>query len=118
MKSIIVKDLKVCLNCEKTDGFVKIEKHHVIHGTSGRKLSTQYHLIIGLCGECHRGTYGVHGCKGHELDEKLKRIAQRYWERKNGSREDFIRVFGKSYILEDEYPQDEEYIEKRRYIFK
>ena len=118
MKSIIVKDLKKCINCGAVDGFKKIEVHHVIHGTSGRKLSTQYHLVVGLCSECHRGTYGVHGKMGTELDNKLKRIAQRYWERKNGSRENFISVFGKSYIINDEYPQDESYKKERSDIFK
>ena len=58
MRSIIVDDLKHCVIC----GAVKdIEMHHCIHGTSGRKLATKYHLLVGLCPEHHRGTNGVHG---------------------------------------------------------
>lgn len=95
MKSIITKDLKVCYVC---GSMRDIEKHHCIHGTSGRKLATQYHLIVGLCPECHRGTNGVHGKNGHTLDLELKRTAQRAWENKYGDRDKFIEIFGKSYL--------------------
>lgn len=39
---------------------------------------------------------GIHFNK--EVDLQLKRLTQRKWEEKNGSRDDFIRVFGKSYL--------------------
>lgn len=95
MKSIIVKDLKVCDNCGTVQG---VEVHHCIHGTAGRKLATKYHLVVGLCSECHRGTYGVHGKEGHELDVYYKRLAQEAFERKYGDREKFREIFGKSYL--------------------
>lgn len=95
MRSIIVDNLKTCYLC---GSFRAVEVHHCIHGTSGRKLATRYHLLVGLCPECHRGTNGVHGKNGHNLDVRLKRLAQEKWEEKHGSREDFIRVFGKSYL--------------------
>lgn len=95
MKSIIVKDLKVCDNCKTTQG---VEVHHCIHGTAGRKLATRYHLVVGLCSECHRGKFGVHGKEGHELDLHYKKLAQEAWERKYGDREKFREIFGKSYL--------------------
>ena len=95
MRSIIVKDLKVCCECGSMQN---VEVHHCIHGTAGRKLATRYHLLVGLCPECHRGTHGVHGKYGHELDLKYKRMAQEAWEKKHGNREDFIRIFGRSYL--------------------
>jgi hypothetical protein len=33
-----------------------------------------------------------------ELDLKLKEMAQRYYEENYGTREDFIKEFGKSYL--------------------
>jgi hypothetical protein len=95
MRSIIVKDLKVCYVCGRTD---QVEVHHCIHGTANRKLSTKYHLLVGLCPDHHRGTNGVHGKYGHELDQELKRLAQEKWEGKHGTREEFIKIFGKSYL--------------------
>ncbi len=95
MRSIIVKDLKVCYVCRTRSN---VEVHHCIHGVAGRKLATKYHLLVGLCPECHRGTNGVHGKNGHDLDIHLKRLAQRSWEFKYGNREKWIEIFGKSYL--------------------
>lgn len=39
---------------------------------------------------------GVHFNK--ELDMELKELAQKEWQKQNGTIEDFIRVFGKSYL--------------------
>lgn len=94
MKSIIVKDLKVCHECGTR---TNVEVHHCIHGTSGRKLATKYHLLVGLCSECHRGTYGVHGKYGEALDLKLKREAQECFEKKY-SHEKWMEVFGRNYL--------------------
>ena len=87
--------VSICAECGTT---VNVELHHCIHGTAGRKLATRYHLLVGLCSDCHRGTNGVHGKNGHELDLKYKRMAQRAWENKNGDREKWIEIFGKSYL--------------------
>ena len=95
MTSIITKNLKVCFNCGTERD---IEIHHCIHGTAGRKLATKYHLVVGLCPECHRGTYGVHGKYGRGLDLFLKRTAQEAWENKYGGRGDWINFFGKNYL--------------------
>ncbi|MBO7672432.1 phosphoenolpyruvate carboxykinase [bacterium] len=95
MKSIIVSDLKQCYVCKST---VNVEVHHCIHGVAGRKLATKYHLLVGLCPECHRGTNGVHGKNGHNLDNHLKQLAQHAWENKYGNREKWIEIFGKSYL--------------------
>lgn len=96
MKSIITKDLKTCAVCGTTQG---VEVHHCIHGTSGRKLATQYHLVIGLCSECHRGTYGVHGNKEDitHLDLCLKQMAQKAFEKKF-NHERWMELFMKDYL--------------------
>ena len=99
MKSIITDRLDRCIICGNYQG---VEVHHCIHGLAKRKLADKYKLVVGLCYNHHRGHNGVHGKNGSKLDLKLKKIAQSAWENKYGSREDFIHVFGKSYILEEE----------------
>lgn len=96
MKSIMTKDLKTCAVCGTSHG---VEVHHCIHGTSGRKLATQYHLVIGLCSECHRGTYGVHGNKEDitHLDLALKQKAQKAFEKKF-NHERWMELFMKDYL--------------------
>jgi len=97
-KSIVTDDMQHCLVCKTTSS---IEIHHVFFGAN-RKKSTVYGLVVPLCYEHHRGTNGVHGKNGHELDLKLKRISQKKWENKHGSRERFIKYFGRNYLYDED----------------
>ena len=99
-------NLNKCYYCGTTEN---VELHHVIHGKIGRKLATQYHLLVGCCSECHRGEAGIHGKHGYEKDLKLKSEAQRAWEdrrvRKGKSapenvRQEWLDIFGIDYIKE------------------
>jgi hypothetical protein len=101
-------NLKKCYYCGATEG---VELHHAIHGKIGRKLAIQYHLVVGLCENCHRGRFGVHGKYGYEKDLKLKAEAQKAWEnrriRKGKSnpetvRDEWLKIFGIDYIKEFE----------------
>ena len=74
-------------------------------------MSTQYHLLIGICSEDHRGINGIHGKYGKEKDLKLQAEAQEAWEkrrvRKGKStpedvRSEWIEIFKKDYIKEFE----------------
>lgn len=95
MKSIITDNLDRCLICGTYQG---VEVHHCIHGVGRRKLATKYHLVVGLCQAHHRGTNGCHGKNGAKLDLELKRLAQKSFEFKRGDREDWIKIFGRSYL--------------------
>lgn len=97
MKCIMTNDLKTCAICGTT---YNVEIHHCIHGTSGRKLATQYHLLIGLCPEHHRATWGVHGNKESitHFDLCLKQMAEKAFIKKYKSEEKWMEVFGKSYL--------------------
>ena len=92
MKSIIQSE-KECFICYNTKG---LECHHIFHGTANRKLAEKYGLKVWLCNDHHTGSRGVH--RSNEFDEHLKRIGQRAFERAHGSREDFMRIFGKNYL--------------------
>ena len=92
LKSMIVEDLEHCLIC----GSPYVHIHHVFYGTANRKISDRMGLIVPLCQEHHTGNTGVHF--NMELDLKLKRMAQEYFENHYGCREVFIRTFGRSYL--------------------
>ena len=74
------------------------EVHHCIHGTANRKVADKYRYIVPLCYEHRRGDHGVHGKYGSTLDKFLKGTAQKHFEANIGTREDFIRIFGKSWL--------------------
>lgn len=92
MESIIQKE-KQCLVCGTT---YNLHSHHCIYGTANRKQSEKYGLKVWLCQEHHTGNEGVHFNK--EFDTYLKKLAQVHFEKTHGNREDFRRIFGKSYL--------------------
>ena len=92
--SIIQKDQR-CYICHTTNN---LHQHHIIFGKN-RKKCDEDKLVIWLCREHHEGTNGVHGKNGHNLDIKLKQIAQKEWCKcYNKTKEDFIARYGRSYI--------------------
>ena len=74
-----------------------LEEHHIFFGTANRKVSEKNGLKVWLTVEEHRGTYGVHGKYGRDLDIKLKQEAQRKYEETH-TREEFIKLIGKNYL--------------------
>ena len=92
MKSIIVTGEPECFLCGvKYD----LEVHHCIHGSGRRKLADEDGLTVYLCRSCHRILHdrGIN-------DRDLQVAAQYVWEREYGSREEFIKRYGRSYITE------------------
>ena len=74
-----------------------LEEHHIFFGTANRKVSEKNGLKVWLTSGEHRGTYGVHGKFGRDLDIKLKQDAQRKYEETH-TREEFIKLIGKNYL--------------------
>lgn len=95
MKSIIQTDrTKTCYVCGTTQN---IHLHHCFFGNPNRKLSDKYGLVVHLCYLHHNGSNeGVHFNK--DLDNHLKQLAQAKFEEVHGSREDFVRIFGRNYL--------------------
>lgn len=93
MKSII-QTKKECFLCGKRYG---LENHHIFFGPD-RKNSDKYGLVVWLCGEtCHRnGPYAVH--RNKDVNLKIKQIGQKAFEEKYGDRDEFRRIFRKSYL--------------------
>ena len=93
MKSVL-QHYKECWLCGTT---YNLHEHHVLYGTANRKKSEQYGLKVYLCGYHHNlSNEGVHFNK--PLDRKLKAYAQEYFENHIGTRLDFIKEFGRSYL--------------------
>ena len=69
MSESIVSNEKVCFRCRTTQN---LAKHH------------------------NMSDKGIHF--DHEYDTEIKQMCQEEWEKRNGDRAAFIRVFGKSYL--------------------
>lgn len=94
MTSIITNEKK-CYVCGTTQN---LHYHHVMFGKN-RKNADEDGLTVYLCYFHHEGTDGVHGLNGHELDMKLKKVAQEKWMQfYNKPVESFIKRYGKNYL--------------------
>ena len=92
MESIIQKE-KECLVCKTT---FNLHKHHVF-GAANRPLSEKHGMTIWLCARHHNmSNEGIHFKK--DLDIKVKEYAQSIFEANLGDRNDFRRIFGRSYL--------------------
>lgn len=92
LKSVFTDDMDHCIFTE----YAPVERHHIFGG-SNRKRSEDYGFVVPLKPDLHPN--GVHAGKcAKEIDAYLKMMAQRYYEENFGSREDFIKEFGKSYL--------------------
>lgn len=95
--SIITKDFNSCLIC---GSYRNIHKHEIFFGRGKRELSIKYGLVVPLCLYHHTGSnIAVHGKDGDKLNKELKILGQKAFEWTH-SREEFIKTFGKSYILD------------------
>lgn len=71
-----------------------LESHHCLHGTANRKKADLYGLTVWLCHDCHMRLHD----RDTAADRHLQQVAQKYFEDNIGTREDFRREFGKSYL--------------------
>jgi len=92
--SIIADDLSKCVVCGITTG---INKHEVFYGKN-RQNSINYKFIIPLCQKHHTGKNGIHF--NNELNLFYKRLCQKKFEEEYGTRNDFIKIFGRNYLDE------------------
>lgn len=72
------------------------DRHHIFYGTANRKISEKYGYVIPLCRKHHTGPMGIHFNK--PMDAHWKRMAQIHFEENHGTREEFIKTFGRSYL--------------------
>ena len=84
--------MKERAECEVCGRFDYLEEHHLIPGIANRKLSDKYGLKKKVCRPCHNK---IHNNK--DLMEWSKQEGQKKFELTH-SREEFIRIFGRSYL--------------------
>ncbi len=93
-KSVLVDDMEHCFVC----GQYYPQIHHVFFG-SKRSISDRFGYVIPLCMMHHTGSkYCPH--QDRDIDLAYKRFAQRHFESTIGTRNDFIKLFNKSYIID------------------
>lgn len=75
-----------------------LHRHHIIYGAGRRKFSERYGLWIWLCPHHHNlgGMEAVH--MNETLRRYTERIAQKAFEQRGGSRQDFVEIFGRNYL--------------------
>lgn len=92
MESIIQEEKK-CYFCKSP----YVHKHHIFFGTANRRLSDADGMVIWLCPMHHNlSNLSVHF--DHEIDLEVKQMAQLKWEETYGTREEFIKRYGKNYL--------------------
>lgn len=98
-KSILHEKNGTCYLCMLLDGNYKkhllLDEHHIFGG-SNRMHSEETGLKVWLCLDHHTmGTLAVHRCP--DTMRLMHRIGQQEYE-KTHSRQQFIEIFGKSYL--------------------
>ena len=90
----IIQDKRECIVCKT---IVNIHTHEVFFGKN-RNNSIEDGLCVYLCGMHHnQSNMGVHF--NHDLDLKLKRIAEQKWcEYYGKSIDDFIKKYHKNFL--------------------
>lgn len=93
MARSIIQSEKECFVCKTT---LNLHEHHVFFGTGNRKISERYGMKVWLCQEHHTGRNGVHFDR--QLDLLIKTVAQGTFEKEIDNRDEFRRLFGRSYL--------------------
>ena len=92
LKSVFTDDMEHCM----FTGYAPVERHHIF-GAANKERSEKYGFIAPLRPDLHpNGVFA--GKDAKNVDLALKTKAQTYYEEHYGTREDFIKEFGRSYL--------------------
>lgn len=94
--SIFTKDMNTCFYT----GSNQVERHHCIgKNKHNKELCELYGYIVPICRELHpNGANCQHSDRTIAIDLELKQACQKDYEEKHGTRTDFIKEFGRSYL--------------------
>lgn len=93
LKSVFTEDMDVCI----FTGSPYVERHH-IYGAFNRKKSEEYGFVVPLRYDLHPNGARADRRYAKQIDDHLKRMGQEYFEKHCGSREEFMEIFGRSYL--------------------
>lgn len=92
MASRLQQDENICSVCGKRIINGR-DKHHLMNGTAYRQKSEEDRLYLYLHHTCHMWLHE------HPMSMRtFKQRAQRYYEENIGTREQFIKRYGKNYL--------------------
>lgn len=90
--SVFTEDMDHCF----FTGNAPVERHHIFGGAN-RKKSEKQGFVVPLRPDLHpNGVFA--GKHAKEIDLKLKKMAQEYYEVHYGNRESFVKEFGRNYL--------------------
>ena len=95
LTSVFTEDMEHCM----FTGCAPVERHHIYYNMGGgmKEKCEKYGFIAPLRPDLHpNGVFAGKDAKA--VDLRLKTMAQEYYESHYGTREDFIREFGRSYL--------------------
>ena len=87
--SVFYEDLKTCCYCGST---YQMTVHEILEGRN-RLNSMKYGYVLPLCLRCHRNLQ-----ENKDFNDKWKKLSQKHFEEKVGTREDFIKIFRRNYL--------------------
>lgn len=89
MKSVLTEYMSNCAVC----GRPTTEVHHLCFSRANRKLSDEDKLVLAMCRDCHEELH-----KGKVSQALSKMLGQIAWEKEYGSREEYRKRYGQSYL--------------------
>ena len=92
----IIQHNKECYICGCTVEEL-LSPHHCISGRGRRDNAERLGLKIWLCYRCHKALHDKDN-NDADFDLQMKQLAQRTFEEKIGTREEWIKLFWKSYL--------------------
>lgn len=94
--SIFTTDMNHCYYT----GSNVVERHHVFYGMGGdkKKPCEEYGYVVPLRPDLHPNGVQATEYARKVLDLYLKQECQKDFESKYGTREEFVRIFGRSYL--------------------
>lgn len=94
-KSIVTDYEEVCFFCGRQAEC----EHHLIFGRVNRELSEKDGLKVPICNRCHNLGDKLSRIHDNPMAEKLsKMLGQAIYEGRIGTREEFQKRYGKSYL--------------------
>lgn len=96
LKSVFTDDMDHCF----FTGAAPVERHHIFYSKGGemKKPCEKYGFVVPLRPDLHPNGVFANRKYAKQIDTKLKTMAQEYYEEHYGTRDDFRREFGKSYL--------------------
>ena len=91
--SVFTDDMDTCI----FTGSPYVERHH-IYGAFNRKKSEDFGFVVPLRYDLHPNGVRANPKYANDIDEHLKKTAQEYFESVYGTREEFMKLFGRSYL--------------------